>query len=481
MRGIVWLRRDLRLADQPALTAACEECSEVIPLFVFNEPLLASHCFGSPCVNFMLGCLEELASALAARGLALRWRRGNPIEEIVQAAREWEVNVVYWNRDYEPVAVARDRLIRQQLRRLGVVAKTFKDHVVFEAHEVLGVSGNPLQRYSAYRSRWWIQWHATKPTVLPVPKMLSRATYAAIPPPAPLPSTNQLGYDKVSLWIEPGESHARNRLQSFLKAPIHHYANGRNLPGIDGSSKLSPHFRFGTLSPRAAIHAALRSLAKAGRTSRPDVLTWVDELIWREFFQQILAAFPHVVSGPFRTVATPPSREHGPERNRLFLAWCEGKTGYPILDAGMRQLNQTGWMPNRVRMIVASFLIKDLRIDWQSGERYFMNHLLDADVAANNGNWQWCASTGTDAMRGYRIFNPALQSTKFDPDGDYIRRYVPELAHVSSKRIHEPHLMTANEQERTSCRIGIDYPAPIVDHQRARQEYLHLGKQEATR
>jgi deoxyribodipyrimidine photo-lyase len=270
-------------------------------------------------------------------------------------------------------------------------------------------------------------------------------------------------------------------LRWFVKGPLHSYAQGRNLPTIDGNSALSPHFRFGTLSPRMAIHAALNALTKGGPVSRVDVLTWVDELIWREFFQQVLASFPHVAEGPFRKVAVPPARPAGSERDQLFRTWCEGKTGYPIVDAGMRQLNHTGWMHNRVRMVVASFLIKDLRIDWQSGEQYFMQHLIDADVAANNGNWQWCAATGTDAMRGYRIFNPALQSKKFDSDGTYIRRYVPELTRVSVKRIHEPHLMTADEQERAECRIGTDYPSPIVDHQLARQEYLNLGKQEATR
>jgi deoxyribodipyrimidine photo-lyase len=208
---------------------------------------------------------------------------------------------------------------------------------------------------------------------------------------------------------------------------------------------------------------------------------WIDELIWREFFQQVLAAFPRVVDGPFRTAAVPPARRAGRERNRLFQAWCEGRTGCPIVDAGMRQLNHTGWMHNRVRMIVASFLIKDLRLDWQDGERYFMNHLLDADVAANNGNWQWCASTGADAMRGHRIFNPVLQSKKFDPDGAYIREYVPELAKVTSRLVHEPQLMTPREGIRSGCRIGVDYPAPIVDHRQARQEYLELGKQAVMR
>jgi deoxyribodipyrimidine photo-lyase len=481
MRGIVWFRRDLRLHDQPALTAACAECDEVIPLFVFDEPLLQSHDFGSACVNFMIASLEQLASSLTGLGLRLLWRRGEPVEEVIRAARDWKVDVVYWNRDYEPGAMKRDRLVRQCLEKLGMAARTFKDHVVFEASEVRGATGEPLQRYSAYRARWWTQWQVSQPVVLPVPRAMKSTRSHTSLPLCPLPSANDLGYEVLTPWIEPGEDHALTRLQTFLDGPLHRYADGRNLPGIDGSSKLSPHFRFGTLSPRMALREALKSLSHRGRVSRPDVLTWLDELIWREFFQQVLAAFPHVIDGPFRSTAVPPSRERGLERDRLFQVWCEGKTGYPIVDAGMRQLNRTGWMHNRVRMIVASFLIKDLRIDWQSGERFFMRQLLDADVAANNGNWQWCASTGTDAARSYRIFNPALQGKKFDPDGTYIRLYVPELASVPSHRIHEPHLMSSDEQGRYGCRIGTDYPSPIVDHRQARQEYLELGKPQVTR
>jgi deoxyribodipyrimidine photo-lyase len=453
----------------------------VIPLFVFDEPLLQSHRFGPACVSFMLGCLEALSSSLASRGITLQWRRGEPIEQLLQAAREWKADVVYWNRDYEPAAVERDRLVRERLRQVGVTARTFKDHVVFEADEVRGATGEPLQRYSAYRARWWAAWQATTPQVLPVPEALTAEKAAPLPSPRPLPVAGELGYDPVLPWIEPGECNAQKRLRWFVGGPIHSSVKHRNLPVVDGSSRLSPHFRMGTISPRAAIHTALSVLAKGGRVSRADVLTWVDELVWREFFQQVLAAFPRVADSPFREGAAPLPRERGPERDRLFQAWREGRTGFPIVDAGMRQLTQTGWMHNRVRMIVASFLIKDLRLDWQSGERYFMRHLIDADVAANNGNWQWCASTGTDAMRGRRIFNPTLQSKKFDPDGAYIRRYVPELAHASTKRIHEPHLMTADEQARAGCRIGVDYPSPVVDHQLVRQEYLNLGKQEATR
>ncbi len=476
MRGIVWFRRDLRLSDQPALTAACGECDEVIPLFVFDKPLLQSHVFGSVCVNFMLGCLHDVAASLASRRITLQWRHGEPAEEIVHVARAWKADVVYWSRDYEPGAIERDRVVQQQLAQIGVIVRTFKDHVVFETEEVRGATGEPLQRYSAYRARWWTKWQTAKPTALPVPRLLTTEKAASLPIPPPLPSADELGYEPTVLSIEPGERSAQKRLQRFVEGPIHAYITGRNLPAFDGSSILSPHFRFGTLSVRTAVQAALASLAQGRRVSRPDVFTWIDELIWREFFQQVLAAFPHVVDGPFREVPAPAPRPPGIERDRLYQAWCEGKTGFPIVDAGMRQLNQTGWMHNRVRMIVASFLVKDLRIDWQSGERYFMQHLIDADIAANNGNWQWCASTGTDAMQGYRIFNPLMQSKKFDAKGEYIRRYVPELAKVPLAAIHEPHTMTVEDQERSGCRVGLDYPAPIVDHQRARQEYLDLGK-----
>lgn len=476
MRGIVWFRRDLRLNDQPALTAACEDCSEVIPLFVFDEPLLQSHVFGSACVNFMLGCLEDVAASLTCRGITLQWRRGEPVKEIVQVAQAWKVDVVYWNRDYEPGTIERDRAVQQRLGQIGVVVRTFKDHVVFEAEEVRSATGEPMQRYSAYRARWWTKWQSAQPTALPIPRLLRAEKAASLPVPPPLPSAVDLGYEPVALSIEPGKRSAQKRLRRFVEGPIHTYITGRNLLAVDGSSILSPHFRFGTLSARTAVHAALASLAQGRRVSRPDVFTWIDEVVWREFFQQVLAAFPRVVDGPFRQVPAPAPRAPGGERDRLYQAWCEGKTGFPIVDAGMRQLNRTGWMHNRVRMIVASFLIKDLRIDWRSGERYFMQHLIDADVAANNGNWQWCASTGTDAMRGYRIFNPLLQSKKFDPKGEYIRRYVPELSKISLAAIHEPHTMTVDDQERSGRRIGLDYPAPIVDHQRSRQEYLDLGK-----
>lgn len=477
MRGLVWLRRDLRVTDQTALAAACSECRDVVPLFVFDEPLLRSRQFGSACVNFMVGSLTELRGSLAERGLTLIWRRGEPIEEVLRAVRDLAVDAVYWNRDYEPGAIARDRTVQQRLAQQGRTVRTFKDHVVYETQEVRRLSGGPFQRYSAYRDQWWTAWRSGAPAVLPAPTRSGTATAETRGSAVPLPTAEDLGYETMRPWIEPGERAARIRLQQFLKGPVHRYAEGRNRPAIDGSSALSPHFRFGTLSVRTAVHAALDALGSGGSVSRSDVMTWIDELLWREFFQQVLAAFPHAADGPFkRKAGLPEPRPEGPERDRLWAAWTEGRTGYPIVDAGMRQLNQTGWMHNRVRMVAASFLVKDLRLDWQSGERYFMQHLLDADLAANNGNWQWCASTGTDAMQGYRIFNPALQGKKFDPDGAYVRHFVPELGRVADKWIHEPHLMPVGEQLMASCRIGVEYPAPIVDHAQARQEYLDFAK-----
>ncbi|MBA2485684.1 MAG: deoxyribodipyrimidine photo-lyase [Nitrospira sp.] len=478
MKGLVWFRRDLRLHDNPALSAACKECHEIVPLFVFDELLLRSHVFGSACVGFMLGCLKELRRSLAARGLALEWRIGEPIEAVMRAATECSADGVYWNRDYEPAGLERDRTVQLRLAQEGRTVRTFKDHVVFEAEEVRGLTGEPFQRYSAYRDRWWTRWRSAAPALLPIPVFEVTTSTTAAPDSPAWPTAADLGYEPATMWIEPGEQAARARLQWFLRGPVHEYVSGRNIPAIDGTSKLSPHLRFGTLSARTAIHAALNILSKGGRVSRPDVFTWMDELVWREFFQQVLTAFPRVAEGSYKTKpGLPLSRAAGPERDRLFAAWRQGRTGYPIVDAGMRQLNQTGWMHNRVRMMVASFLVKDLRIDWQSGERYFMQQLVDGDLAANNGNWQWCASTGTDAMQGYRIFNPKIQSEKFDRDGEYIRRYVPELAGVSTKWIHAPHLMPQDEQARIECRIGSEYPAPIVDHRQARQEYLDLGKQ----
>lgn len=477
MKGLVWFRRDLRIEDHAALAAALSDCQQVHALFVFDDPLLKSHLFGDACVSFMLASLEEVGGALERLGVSLSWRRGEHVEEVVRFAKDRKVDLVYWNRDYEPAAVERDRRVQNELAQQGVTVRTFKDHVVFESEEIRSASNTPLQRYSAFRQRWWAKWHEAAPPLVkpPVPRSLGKSSPTGRR--IEWPSSEHLGYRPQVLFFRAGEQAARQTLRTFLSETAPDYAKTRNVPSVEGTSKLSPHFRFGTLSTRTAVHAALQALDKSERRSRKGILVWIDELIWRDFFQQVLAAFPSVSSKPFRTnTALPNSRPAGTKYDRLFQAWCSGQTGYPIVDAGMRQLNQTGWMHTRIRMVVASFLVKDLRLRWQDGEAYFMRQLIDADVAANNGNWQWCAGTGTDAMPGYRIFNPAIQSKKFDADGIYIKQYVPELSHVPSRLVHEPHLLSVDEQERWSCRVGSDYPCPLVDHQAARQEYMTLGK-----
>ena len=306
MKGLVWFRRDLRIHDNPALSAACKECREIVPLFVFDEPLLRDHVFGAACVGFMLGCLEDVRRSLAERGVTLLWRTGEPVETVLRTAQDLAVDAVYWNRDYEPGAIDRDRIAQQQLARQGRTVKTFKDHVVFEAEEVRSLTGDPFQRYSAYRDRWWAKWRAAAPPVLPVPTLPCAGNTVSSMPPWPKPE--DLGYTSVPMWIEPGEQAARARLQWFLQGPIHRYVSGRNLPAQDGTSKLSPHVRFGTISARTMVHAALHTLSQGGQVSRADVFTWIDELVWREIFQQVLTAFPHVAEGPFKAKpGLPPS------------------------------------------------------------------------------------------------------------------------------------------------------------------------------
>jgi deoxyribodipyrimidine photo-lyase len=293
-------------------------------------------------------------------------------------------------------------------------------------------------------------------------------------PSDPLPQAPVL---PSSVPFPPGEEEAKARLHAFVHgddAPIFDYANDRNRPDLDGTSRLSPYLRFGMLAPRLAALAAYTALERAPSTgAAKGAETWLNELIWREFYLKILQEYPHVRQGAFR-----------PEYDAIrwdndaaaFDAWCAGQTGYPFVDAAMRQLNTTGWMHNRARMVVASFLVKDLLIDWRWGERYFMQQLVDGDPAANNGGWQWTAGTGTDAAPYFRIFNPITQGEKFDPDGAFVRRWVPELANVPGKFIHAPWTMAKSDQIRTGCVIGQTYPAPIIDHGWARQRTLDAYK-----
>ena len=463
MAAIVWFRRDLRLADHTALWHALNDHREVIPVFIFDDRILRATDCGAPIVAFMLGCLHELQANLRKAGGDLILRHGEPLRELAAVANETGATALYFNRDYAPDAIERDDAVERAMTTAGLAVRTFKDQVMYEEQEILSASkGEPYTVYTPYRNAWMKKLESDFGKAGPVPLKMPPLKFASKLKDAhsiKLPTVESLGFERDPAHsIPPGEAAANRLLQSFCKKAIAGYATTRNLPALsNGTSQLSPHLRHGTISPRQCLHAAIA--ARWAKTAK-GVDTWIGELVWREFYQQVLANHPHVADGAFKPkfdkLKWSYDRKH-------FNAWCEGRTGYPIIDAAMRQLNTTGWMHNRLRMIVAMFLCKDLQIDWKWGERYFMQHLIDGETAQNNGNWQWCASTGTDAQPWFRIFNPQNQSEKFDPKGEFIRRFVPELKNVRDEFIHAPPPMPG-------------YPKPIVDHTKARVKTLAMFK-----
>ena len=453
MRAIHWFRSDLRIADNTALAAACRRASALVPVFVLDDALLERHRDANPRLRFLHACLRDLAAALEAAGSRLVVLRGAPQRCLPSLARACEASLVTWNRDYGPFAKCRDRAVREALERDGIEVRTFKDRVVFEAGEIRTVGGGTYSVYAHYRRAWWRRYQSVPPRTAPAP---------AIPPCIPdapadaVPSLCGLGVRGDPVDIPPGgAAPARARLDAFLGGAARRYRVDRDLPAVAGTSRLSPYLRFGAISVRECVRGGL-ALAASEASAQEGIGAWIDELVWREFYHAILDAHPRVLDGAFREAYD--ALEWDDDADRL-QAWQAGMTGYPIVDAGMRELAATGWMHNRARMIVASFLVKDLHIDWREGERWFMRRLVDGDPAANNGGWQWAASTGTDAQPYFRIFNPTSQGERFDPDGDYVRRWVPELEGLRAKAVHRP--WTAPLEART-------YPAPIVDHRRER-------------
>jgi len=460
-RAVVWFRRDLRLADNVALMHAAASAAELVPAFVVEPGLLASERMGAPLVQACFGAVASLRDDLRARGSELAVLRGDPVSELTEFARAVGAQAVFYNEDYEPDAIARDDAVAAALRSAGIDASAHLDHVVLGADEVSTLQGAAYRVFTPYK-RAWLDRYRIAPR-LPVPseraiegKLLRRDAVAET---HANPRPEDFGFVSSPAYPSCSEGVARAMLERFV-APggdAERYAAARDFPELDATSRLSPQLRAGTIGIRTCVESALPF----------DV--WLSELIWREFYQMILKRFPYVASGPFVKAAA-----RIPWRNdeRDFEAWCAGRTGYPIVDAAMRQLNQTGWMHNRLRMIVASFLTKDLLIDWRWGERYFERRLADADLAQNNGGWQWAASTGTDAAPYFRIFNPVTQGQRFDPTGAFVKAMLPELARVSPKFVHAPWTMPPLLQAESCCRIGQEYPVPIVDHAAARKEAL---------
>ena len=470
-RALVWFRRDLRDFDHAALCRALAEAREVFCAFVFDREILdAQPRRDDRRVEFIHASLVELADALAARGGALLVRHGFAREEVGKLAADLRVDAVYANRDYEPATRERDAAVEADLARRGIAFRLCKDRVIFEADEVLTQAGRPFSVFTPYRNAWLRR--LTPADLRPHAPPPSGGALASPPRgvAASLPSLAALGFERTNLRelrIVPGMAGGAALFADF-RDRIDAYRAARDFPAVKGPSYLSVHLRFGTVSIRElAAYAHARALEPGGEGAA----TWLSELVWREFYAQILWHHPHVVAASFRPEY---ADLRFPNDRAKFAAWCAGATGYPIVDAAMRQLNQTGYMHNRLRMIAASFLVKDLLVDWRWGERYFADTLIDYDLASNNGGWQWAASTGCDAQPYFRIFNPVTQSERFDADGRFIRRYVPELAPLSAAEIHAPWTVPPAIQQAKGVVIGRDYPAPIVDHAVARQAALAL-------
>ncbi len=464
--GLVWLRRDLRLDDNAALGRAAAACDRIYVCFVFDREIL-DHLEDRDDrrVEFIHLCISEIEVALRAAGSRLIVRHEAASEAIPRLAAELNVNAVFASHDYEPARRKRDERVRQALAREGRRLETTKDHVIFEQDDVLTAGGRPFQVYTPYRNAW-----RAKLTDDDLSERSVRADMKRLAmPPATVRSDawglEDLGFAKSDLKWPGGTKAGRKTLDAFLTR-IGEYGAARDFPAQRGVSFISPHLRFGTISTRHAIRVA-REIGSPGAEK------WIDELIWREFYNMVLHHFPHTQTEPIqRKFAELPWRRD----RRLFSAWCEGRTGYPFVDAGMRQLNATGFMHNRLRMVTASFLTKHLLVDWRWGERCFARRLLDYDLSQNVGGWQWAASIGLDSQPYFRIFNPVAQSQRFDPDGAFIREHVAELAGFDDRTIHEPWKAGEAAQAAARCRIGRDYPLPIVDHAEARRAALAFFK-----
>lgn len=455
--AIWWIRRDLRLTDNQALTEALRLADVVVPVFILDSTLLSSEYVGQTRLAFLFDGLRELDKGLKLRASGLILRRGDPLEVLTSLSRETDAKGIFAEEDYSPYARQRDQKVA-----LSLPLRLLPGVTVFHPDLLLKADGTPYTVFTPFSRKWRSLPASGAP--LPAPDH-----FAAFPPLASLAIPEEPSHPTGSLFVA-GELEAQRRLSTFTDTTIEDYSEMRNRMDLEGTSQLSPYLRLGMLSARQAVWAAQEASRSAQSTSgQKGAETWLNELVWRDFYASILYQFPYV-----RKIAFRAELRNVPWRNDPagLAAWKAGLTGYPVVDAAMRQLNATGWMHNRARMIAASFLTKDLLINWQEGERYFMQQLLDGDPASNNGGWQWTAGTGTDAAPYFRVFNPILQGLKFDSQGDYVRRWVPELAQVPTKYIHTPWEMPDELQNQVRCRIDNDYPGPIVDHSLARERVL---------
>lgn len=463
--AIVLFRQDLRLSDNPALHHACTHYDKIVPLYILEEESDSPWELGGAQRWWLHYALESLNADLVERSSRLYLRRGKMLEQLFQVIEETSAQAVVWNRCYQPYAIARDTKIKSALEEREIGCQTFQGSLLNEPWKVKNQQGDYYKVFTPY-------WRAAKSLLdqcEPCLPVLSEYSTDGGYHCEPLSNWNLLptqpdwaGGLRESWCVS--EKGAQARLSAFLETQLAEYSNGRDFPARDKTSRLSPYLHFGLISPRQVWHYS-HEAARAHGTSETALVKFLTELGWREFSYYLLYHFPKLDHANFRPEFDAFPWKDAPEHLR---AWQRGQTGYPIVDAGMRELYHTGTMHNRVRMIVASFLTKDLFIHWHEGAKWFWDTLVDADLASNSASWQWVAGSGADASPYFRIFNPVLQSEKFDSDGEYLRRWVPELARLPNQYIHAPWLAPLNVLHQSGVELGINYPGPIVDHAMAR-------------
>jgi deoxyribodipyrimidine photo-lyase len=472
--GLMWFRRDLRTDDNAALYHALKRCKTLHCVFVFDREILDSLPKADRRVEFIRESLVELDVSI--RRLSGKTHGGLIVQhawasdEIPKLAKELAVQAVFTNHDYEPQAVHRDAVVLGKLADLGIAFHSYKDHVIFERTEVLTQMGKPYGVFTPYKNAYLKKLSEFYLKPYPVEKYTKALAERPAALRQPVPSLAEIGFEATNLTtlkIPTGISGGRTLFEDFFDR-IDDYHLTRDYPAVKGPSYLSVHLRFGTVSIRKLASIAYQRSLQASQGAS----VWLSELIWRDFYFQILSNFPHAASGAFKPEYNAIKWEHGEQAEKLFTAWCDGRTGYPLVDAAMAQINQTGYMHNRLRMVVASFLVKDLGIDWRWGERYFAEKLNDFDLSANNGGWQWASSSGCDAQPYFRIFNPVSQSEKFDAEGKFIRKYLPQLSKIPNAALHELWNAKPIDLELADVKLGINYPYPIVNHAEAREKTL---------
>ena len=470
MTQLLWLRSDLRCSDNTALAAAMA-AGPTVALYIITPGQWLEH-DDAPCkVDFWLRNLHSLQKSLAALNVPLLVRQCADWQQVpdvlLQLCTELQISAVHCNQEYGINETRRDQASTQLLEQQGIAFHGHFDQLLFKPGTVLTQSGKYFQVFSQFRKVCQQRLHLSLPACQPYPAAQAPLTIASDAIPTRVTGFETPGEALRNFWPA-GEAEAQRRLQCFADEQMHAYDRQRDLPAVPGTSQLSAYLAAGVISVRQCLHAALQVNRGEFDSGNPGIVCWINELLWREFYKHVLVGYPRVSRHrAFRQHTEALAWRDAPEE---LLAWQQGRTGIPLVDAAMRQLHATGWMHNRLRMVVAMFLTKNLLIDWREGERYFMRQLIDGDLAANNGGWQWSASTGTDAVPYFRIFNPLNQAQRFDAEGRFIRHWLPELAHLSDRELHNPQAVVDLFEQRA-------YPAPMVDLRASRERALQAFKQ----